>query len=307
VTAASELKLTAGRAFRLGFQQAVSLWPATVMVFAVRSVQSLADFAVAIAVLPSLLTHPDAPLGAGIGTSITVWIFTQVSAAIFIGGSLRQGAERMRGLPVGGLLSHAAAAAPRSLSYLFWSSVVQVLRFGWSVLAFTAAGLAYLRSLVTGIGGPASAAAIALALTIALPVALLGLIWIEVALVRSVIRDQGYLGSLLEAVTAMRTRLGTLVWLTLLSGGIAWVATSSISGIFSLTGAALSSAWQLTLAQRVSVSVLSAFVVSLFELTRLHAFGALTLDVLAVAPIEPLPVPMAEVVVTALPVGEPPG
>jgi hypothetical protein len=53
--------------------------------------------------------------------------------------------------------------------------------------------------------------------------------------------------------------------------------------------------------------VLSAFVVTLFELTRLHAFGALTLDVLAVAQIEPLPVPMAEVVVTALPVGEPPG
>jgi hypothetical protein len=204
-------------------------------------------------------------------------------------------------------LSHAAAAAPRSLSYLFWSSLVQLIRLAWSVLAFTAAGLAYVRSLLSGIGGPASAAAIALALTLALPVALLGLIWIEVALVRSVIRDQGYLASLLESVTAMRARLGTLVWLTLLSGGMAWIATSSISGIFSLSGAALSSAWQLTLAQWLSVSVLSAFVVSVFELTRLHAFGALTLDLLAVAPVEPLAVPMAEVVVTALPVGEPPG
>src|SRR5258708_23636256 len=192
----------------------------------------MGEFGVAVVGMCWVLHHPDAPRGAGIGDSIRVWIFTQVSAAIFIGGSLRQGAERMRGLPVGGLLSHAAAAAPRSLSYLFWSSVVQVLRFGWSVLAFTAAGLAYLRSLVTGIGGPASAAAIALALTIALPGALLGLIWIDGALVRSVIRDQGYLASLLEAVTAMRTRLGTLVWLPLLSGGIAWVATGSISGFF---------------------------------------------------------------------------
>jgi hypothetical protein len=306
VIPASEPKLGSGLALRLGFQQAVSLWPATVMVFAARAAQSVAEVAIGTAVF-SFLGNSEALLGIGIGAGVTVWIFTQVCAVFFVGGSLRQGADRMRGLRVGSLLSQAATAAPRSFSYLFFGSLVQMLRIGWSVLAFTAAGLSYLRSLFAGIGGVASAGAMALALTIALPLALMALIWIEVALVRSVIRDQGYLVSLLEAVTAMRARLGTLVWLTLLTAGMAWVLTSSISAIFGLTGAGFSSSWQLTLAQGISVSVLSAFVVSLFELTRLQAFGGLTLDILAVAPVEALPVPMAEVVITALPVAEPPG
>jgi|GEM_PF-4831713 len=310
MTSAAEPTVSVGRAFRLGFAQAVSLWPAAILVFGLRAVQTLAAFALPVALFRSTLTSLRAGLWLWATGSVLVWLLVQVASVIAIGGSLRQGAERMRANAPGSLLSQAAVAAPRGLSYLFWSSLLELIRFAWNLLAFTGAGLSYLRSLI-GDGRMISSAALALCVTLSLLTALLATIWFEVAFVRAVIRNQGYLPSLLEAATAMRVRLSAFVWLMLLTGGLAWALNGTLSALFGFTGR-VAPAWQLTVAQQISVGVLSAFVATVFELTRLQGIGALTLDVLAlakfkrIAPIEAEPIPVAEVVVPALPAAEPP-
>lgn len=311
MTSTAEPTVSLGQAFRLGFAQAVSLWPAAILVFGLRAVQTLAAFALPIALFRSTLSSSTASLWLWATGSLLVWLLVQVGAVIAIGGSLRQGAERMRGNAPGGLLSQAAVGAPRALSYLFWGSLLELIRFGWNLLAFTGAGLSYLQSLMGSDGRMLSSAALALCATLSLLTALLATIWFEVALVRAVIRNQGYLASLLEAATAMRVRLSTFVWLTLLTEGLAWALNGTLGALFAFTGQ-LAPAWQLTVAQQISVGVLSAFVATVFELTRLQSIGALTLDVLAlaklkgIAPIQAEPIPVAEVVVSALPVAEPP-
>ena len=311
MTSTAEPTISLGQAFRIGFAQAVSLWPAAILVFGLRTMQTLAAFALPMALLRSTLGSLRASLWLWATGSLLVWLLVQVGASIAIGGSLRQGAERMRGNAPGSLLSQAAVAAPRALSYLFWGSLLELIRFGWSLLAFTGAGLSYLQSLIGGSGRMVSSAALALCVTLSLLTALLAAIWFEVAFVRAVIRNHGYLASLLEATTAMRVRLSTFVWLMLLTGGLAWALNGTLSALFAFTGQ-LASAWQLTVAQQISVGVLSAFVATVFELTRLQGIGALTLDVLAlsklkgIAPIRAEPIPVAEVVVPALPAAEPP-
>ena len=310
MTSSAEPTVSLGQAFRLGFAQAVSLWPAAILIFGLRAVQTLAAFALPMALFRSTLSSSRTWFWLWATGSLLVWLLVQVGVVIAIGGSLRQGAERMRGNASGGLLSQAAVAAPRAMSYLFWGSLLELIRQGWGLLAFTGAGLSYLQSLVGGDGRIISSAALALCMTLSLLTALLATIWFEVALVRAVIRNQGYLASLLEAATAMRVRLSTFVWLTLLTEGLAWALNGTLGALLAFRGRSAPS-WQLMVAQQISVGVLSAFVATVFELTRLQGIGALTLDVLAfpklkgIAPIQAEPIPVAEVVVPALPVPDP--
>src|SRR5262249_61925117 len=130
MTSAAEPTVSVGRAFRLGFARVVRLWPAAVLVFGLRAVQTLAAFALPVALFRSTLTSLRAGLWLWATGSVLVWLLVQVASVIAIGGSLRQGAERMRANAPGSLLSPAAGAPPRGPGDLVLGAVLGRSRVG---------------------------------------------------------------------------------------------------------------------------------------------------------------------------------
>lgn len=297
--------LSAAGALRLGLAQAVSLWPATLSLFLCRAADVLVGAGLGLLLL-SAVEGAWVALAAGAAGLFAAWCGIQLLRALILGGGLWQAARRLGGQPVPGLLDGVATAAPRALGYLLFGPLIELLAFAYRWLLLAAGGWLYVEALGQLRFGAAASAVLALALTLALVLGGLARLWIEIALVRSVGRDVGYLASLYEAVAVLRARpwphLGALIATALL----AWSADLTLSSVVAPLASPLSGSLSLALAGHVAAGVLVAFAAALLELTRLDAFLALDLDSRGALPAAPPPRPeppiaLAEPIISALP------
>ena len=295
------------RALRLGFAQAVSLWQSVLLLFAAEVVEVLAMLWLAVMFFAAPEDSPDL-LSAGLGATLVAWLFSRALHVFVLGGALRQGAQRMRRMKVDPLIAQGAMAAPRSFSYLAWSVLLQFLSSLWKVAVLVSALWLYFRALLEQEGGLIASIGLGLALAIVAPLGFFLPLWLEVALVRSVLREEGFLASLFDSVVVLLQRPGAYIALAAITGFIAWTINVALSGMLNVAGSWEAPSMTLGVAQNAAVGVVTAFVTTLFELTWLHAVSALTLDESGSLPREPIlaiPIPLAEVVVAALPVPQP--
>ncbi len=299
--------LNLGGALRLGFFQAVSLWPSTVLVFLARAIESIAGIAFAVLIISGGAADPLALMGAGLGGWTAAVVFSSVFRVVVVGGAIRQGACRMRGMPVGALWVQAGAAAGRSLLYLVWAFLLEIAVTAWKVSAIAAALWLYGGALLGRVGGVLPSAALALVLTVVLPLGLMLTLWTELALVRSVLCDRNFLDALLDAATLLGRRFWTLLGLAVLTGLFGQVVNLALSGTIGLLipdQASLGVAWT----GRGAVGILGALAMVVFEMTRLQAFSAVLLDGFGALPRLPeadSDIPVAQIVYPALPVPDP--
>lgn len=299
-------ELSTAGALRLGLAQAVSLWPATLSLFLCRAADVLAGAGLGLLPLRALEGSWVA-LAAGAAGLFAAWCGVQLLRALILGGGLRQAARRLGAQPVPGLLDGMATASPRALRYLLFGSLIELLALAYRWLLLAAAGWLYVEALGQLRFGAAASAALALALTLALVLGGLARLWVEVALVRSVGRDVGYLASLYEAVAALRARPWPHVGALVITALLAWCADLTLSAAVAPLASPLSGSLSLALAGHVAAGVLVAFAAALLDFTRLDAFLALDLDSRGALPAAPAPRPeppivLAEPIVSALPV-----
>lgn len=296
-----------GGALRLGFFQAVSLWQSTALVFLARTIESLAGISFAVLIASGHTPDPLALLAAGFGAWAAAMVFSSVFRVVAVGGAIRQGACRMRGMPVSPLWIEAGAGAGRSLLYLVWAFWLEIAVTAWKVLAMVAALWLYGEALLGRIGGVWPSAALALVLTVSLPFGLMLTLWTELALVRSVLCDRSFPDALLDAATLLGRRFWTLLGLGVLTGLFGQIVNLGLSGTIGLLipeGASAGVAW----ISHGAVGILGAMAMVVFEMTRLQAFSAVVLDGFGALtrPPEAAPsIPVAQIVYQALPVPDP--
>jgi len=300
-------ELNFGGALRLGFFQAISLWQSTVLVFLARAIESLAGIAFAVLIASGGAPDPLALLAAALGAWTAAIVFSSVFRVVVVGGAIRQGACRMRGMPVGALWIEAGAGAGRSLLYLVWAFLLEIAVTAWKVLAMVATLWLYGEALLGRAGGVLPSAALALVLTVVLPLGLMLTLWTELALVRSVLCDRSFLDALLDAATLIGRRFWTLLGLAVLTGLFGQIVNLGLSGTIGLIipdQASVGLAW----ISRGAVGILGAMAMVVFEMTRLQAFSTVVLDgfdALARPPEADFHIPAAQIVYPALPVPDP--
>src|SRR5262249_9795019 len=87
----------------------------------------------------------------------------------------------------------------RGLSYALWAAFLQVLATGWAWMAVGSALLAYGAALIRGEGAMLPAGALALAITVSLPLHLIATLWMRMALIDAVEHGRPYTVSLYTA------------------------------------------------------------------------------------------------------------
>lgn len=288
---------------KLGWAQAVSLWPATLLLFLCRTALLLCSTATGLLVLKAF-TSTEVTIAAAAAGLGTAWVLAHVLRALVLGGALRQAALRLREQPPGALAAQAVAAAPRSLAYLLFGTLLELAADVYRGLLLLVTGWLYVEALGQHRFGALSAAGLALALTLLLPVALAARLVVEVALARSAGCDEGYLTSLYEAAGALWRRPWPWVSLLVNTGLLAWGADLAFSGTVALVASPASGSFDLAVAGHLASGMLLAFVAALLELARLDAFLALELDARGELPRppEPEPAPPPEPIVSSEPV-----
>ncbi|MFZ5468736.1 MAG: hypothetical protein ACOZIN_04785, partial [Myxococcota bacterium] len=272
--------LSAGRALKMGLLQALSLWPAALLLFLVSAVEVFAGFLIPLGI-GAWLFGADQALVPALGAWFAVWLGAQVLRVLVQGGAVRQGGRLWKGEPPGALSAQALAASPRSLSYLCWMVPIDLLALGWRWVALLAAGWAYGRAFAEGEGGFFAAGSLAAALVLGLFLGLVTGTWKRAALVRAIHHDQGVLGSLYDAACALCVRLWPHLLLVVVFGLIALVGEATFSSMASLVIRPVPGELpplMLGLAGQLVAGLLGSFVSAIVELAALQGFLALALD-----------------------------
>ncbi|MBI3184124.1 MAG: hypothetical protein HYZ28_18480 [Myxococcales bacterium] len=302
------MRLRTSQALRLGLLQAVSLWPAAIAASLAGAAEALAGTIASVGLL-AWLSDQQAVGKAAIGGAVVALLASKIAFSLAAGAALRQGTERMRLLAPRPFLAEALAAARRALEFVAWSFPLALLASGWRWLALAATSWAYLDALSEGSHGFLASASLAMALALLLPVAIAFALWLRLAFVRCVSRDEGPLVALFEAAGSLWRRPWPFLLILLVTGALAAAAELTLAGVAGSFGSGLGSPQSLAIAGDAVGGVLAAFAVALLELATLQAFLALDLDERGEFPKPPAIVQAAPVapaaVVEALPV--PPG
>lgn len=302
------------RALRHGLAQAVSLAPASLALWGARAISGAAVTLAGWAMLAALL-HEDWPLAlAGVGGLLLLALVAELLAGPVIAGALRQGASRSRRLPVPGLLDAVLAQARAGLTYPLWAAAILALASLWRWTALWAGTWLYVRALSGDAGGVTGAAALALALVLGFPLALLAQTWVRTALVEAVHRERSMGVALYEAVGLLRQRLWAplgLIAVTELAAGLGAAIAGGLLRPFGMGGGLTGETLLLAFLVPLCVGLLGALPSALFEHGGWQSLLALRLDAAGELPPEapprrmpPRPAPPieAEPVVTAEPI-----
>lgn len=250
-----------------------------------------------------------------IGLVICVGLAWMLQAAM-LGGAVVQEAAGLRQRPVPPLAEALVRAAPRALAWGALAALALLSWNAWQLGVGLAGTVLFVRGLFAGTGGLAGALALALAATVGPLVAIFLQLVIEMALVRSVCRDEPASLAGWEAARALLARPGLPLAL--------WALTALLAAAVSGTAAAMTGLGPPSSGGGAGIiAVLEAAIGGLAGavalLVRLGAFAALELDRSGELPSppppppRPPPVPRAELVLDAEPilearaVGPPPG
>ena len=194
--------------------------------------------------------------------------------AAILGGAVQQFARGLRGKEVPPLLLAMTSAAPRALGWAVLAGAALLTWLAWQVLVGASGFLLFLRGLFHGSGGLVGALALALVATVGPLGAFFLQLVVEMALVRSVAREEAPAVALYESARGLLARpwvpVGLLVLTALLAAALAGTA-AALSGMGPSTSLRLlrgAAALQLAIASLASALAL---------LVRLGAFVALEL------------------------------
>lgn len=299
--------ISTGSSLRLGFSEAVSLWPAALLVFLTLAAEVVGGLVASFAALFWLVG--EAHVGqAALGGAITASLGARILRTVVEGGALLQAKERLRRRAAAPLWRAMLGGASRALRYLLWLAPLEALAAGWRWLAIIATVWAYGSALASGEHGALASAALALLLALSLPLALAWSSWRRLGFVRTVGRDEGALASLHDAAGALWRRPWPFVVVVLVTGALALAAELTLSSFVNAVAQPAPDAlpsFELALAGQLVAGVLVAFVAALLELSALQAFLALDLGERGELPEPPRPPPIAalpaEPILQALP------
>ncbi len=285
--------ISAPAAIRLGFTQAASRWATGLFAVLASCAEVLAGMTLMLGALALMLGHeragPAALLAAVLGL-----LAARIMLALVHGGAIRQSARWLRGESSGTTLEELFHAAPYALGWLLWTLPLELLGALWKWVGLAALLWAFGHALAARSGGVSASLALAMFLTLVLPLALFWALVRRTALVAAVRDGLGPLDAALEAVDRIANRPLAYVGVLIvgLSGALAAdVFLSMFGGALSPDGGELEPA----LASQLVGGVLAAFTGALFELVILFGFTALESEPAAppplpVAPVSPQPV-----------------
>jgi len=206
-------------------------------------------------------------------------------------------------------------AAPRSLPWGAVAALALLAWTSWQLGVGLSGTLLYLRGLFAGAGGPAGALGLALVATVG-PLGAVSLeLFLELALVRSVCRDEPLAVAGSGAASALLARPGLPFGLWALTAVLAAAVSGTAAGLATLAPPAEGRYEVPIVLVQAAIGALAG---ALAVLVRLGAFTALELDRSGELPAPPVPppappVPRAELILEAEPilearaVGPPPG
>lgn len=224
----------------------------------------------------------------------TAWL---LQAAI-LGGAVQQFAFGLRKKEVPPLLPALTSAAPRALGWAVLTGAALLAWLGWQVLVGASGWVLFLRGLFHGSGGLTGATALALVATVGpLGACFLQLV-VEMALVRSIARDEPPSVALYESAGALLARPWVPVGLLLLTGLLAAVVSGTAAALAGMGGP---TPWfRLVRGAAIVQLAIASLASALALLVRLGAFLALELgrsDEIPEVSLPPAPlVPRAELV-----------
>jgi hypothetical protein len=236
-----------------------------------------------------------------LGATAAAWLLE----ATVLGGAVRQGAAFLRAGDVPTLREAMAAALQRSLRWAVLAGAAVFAWTGWQLLVGASGLLLFLRGLLHGGGGLTGALGLSLAFTLGPLGAVLLQLVVEMALVRSVLRDEPASVALWEAARALLAR----PWVPLALLVVTAVLAVAVSGLAAaVVGMAPPSALPLARGAALVELSIASLASAVALLVRLDAFLALELDRTgelppAVGRAEPS-VPRAELLLDAEPVLE---
>jgi hypothetical protein len=236
-----------------------------------------------------------------LGATAAAWLLE----ASVLGGGVRQAALSLRGQDIPPLPEAMASAVPRALGWAVLAGGAVLAWTGWQVLVGASGLLLYLRGLLHGSGGLAGALGLSLVLTLGPLGAVFLQLVVEMALVRSMVRDEPASVALWEATGSLLARpwvpFGLLVLTAVLAAAVGGLA-AAVAGMAPPTSLHLGRATALL---RLAIASLASAVALL---VRLDAFVALELDRMGELPPPPAraapAIPRAELVLDAEPVLE---
>jgi len=226
--------------------------------------------------------------------------------AATLGGAVAQEAAGLRQRPVPPLAEALVQAAPRALAWGALAALTLLSWNAWQLGVGLAGTVLFVQGLFAGPGGLAGALGVALAATVGPLLAIFLQLVVEMALVRSVCRDEPASVAGWEAARALLARPGLPVAL--------WALTVVLAAAVSGTAAVMAGFAPPSDGGRVGIiALLQAAIGGLAGavalLVRLGAFAALELDRSGELPAPPSPprppaVPRAELVLDAEPILE---
>ena len=236
-----------------------------------------------------------------LGATAAAWLLE----ASVLGGAVRQAAMSLRGRDVPPLPEAVASAVPRALGWAVLAGAAMFAWTGWQLVVGASGFLLYLRGLLHGGGGLAGALGLSLVATLGPLGAIFLQLVVEMALVRSVVRDEPASVALWEATRALLARpwvpFGLLVLTAVLAAAVGGLAAA-------LAGMAPPTSLHLGRATALLVLAIASLASAVALLVRLDAFVALEFDRTGELPPPlvraPPAVPRAELVLDAEPVLE---
>jgi hypothetical protein len=267
---------SAGTALKLGFTQAASRWATGLFAVLATVVEVIAQV---IGVLGGLCwVEGDARTGPiALAAGFVCALCGRLMLALVQGGAIRQSAAWLKGQGTGTTLEEMFTAAPRSLAWFLWMLPVELFAMLWKWLGLAALLLAYGRAFAAHRGAVSAAAALAMFLTLSLPLAL-GWAGLRRAALVSAVRDEvGPWVASTRALAALGGRPGA--HLVVLLVGVAGAVVSET--VLSVFGSAVSRpelmAVEPMIAGQLAIGALVAFTAALFDLVILYGFTALDL------------------------------
>lgn len=206
-----------------------------------------------------------------LGATAVAWLLE----ATVLGGAVRQGAFSLRAQDVPALRESMAATVSQALRWAVLAGSAVFAWTGWQLLLGASGALLFLRGLVHGGGGLTGALGLSLAFTLGPLGAVYLQLVVEMALVRSVLKEEPASVALWEASRALLARPWAPVGLLLVTA----VGAAAVGGLAAAVAAmapptALHLARGAALLELTIASLASAVAL----LVRLDAFSALELD-----------------------------
>jgi hypothetical protein len=232
-------------------------------------------------------------------------VLAWVLQAALLGGAVRQATSTLLGRPVPSLTEAMASSMPRALSWAVLAGAALLGWMGWEFLVGASSLLLFLRGLLHAGGGLAGALGLALLASLGPLGALFLQLSLEMALVRSVVREEPASVALWESSRTLLARPWAPFGLLVLT---AFVAATLVGTAAALAGMGP----PLTLRFARGTALLQLCIAGLASamalLVRLDAFAALELGRTAELPPAPMPIgpaaPRAELVLDGTPVLE---